>query len=61
MVHTTVRRSGETCSLVFGNTTTDGNSYYVRLNGDETTAYILPDTLYKLLCRPVYDMMELPK
>ena len=41
--------------------TTDGNSYYVRLNGDETTAYILPDTLYKLLCRPVYDMMELPK
>ena len=48
-------------TLLFGRTTTDGNSYYVRLNGDETTAYILPDTLYNLMSRPVYDMMELPE
>ena len=57
---TATTAKGET-TLLFGRATTDGNSYYVRLNGDETTAYILPDTLYKLLCRPVYDMMELPK
>lgn len=48
-------------TLLFGRATTDGNSYYVRLNGDETTAYILPDTLYTLMSRPIYDMMELPE
>ena len=51
--------SGST-TLLFGRTTNDGNSYYVRLNGDETTAYILPGTLYQLISRPIYDMMELP-
>ena len=50
-----------TTTLLFGRATTDGSSYYVRLNGDETTAYILPDTLYTLLSRPIYDMMELPE
>ena len=48
-------------TLTFGRTTTDGDSYYVRLNGDETTAYIMPDTLYQLMSRPIYDMMELPE
>ncbi len=48
-------------TLLFGRATTDGNSYYVRLNGDETTAYILPGTLYELMSRPIYDMMELPE
>ena len=57
---TATTANGET-TLLFGRATTDGNSYYVQLNGDETVAYILPDTLYNLLCRPVYDMMELPK
>ena len=52
--------SGST-TLLFGRTTNDGNSYYVRLNGDETTAYILPGTLYQLISRPIYDMMELPE
>ena len=52
--------SGST-TLLFGRTTNDGNSYYVRLNGDETTAYILPGTLYQLMSRPIYDMMELPE
>ena len=50
-----------TTTLLFGRATTDGSSYYVRLNGDETTAYILPDTLYTLLSRPIYDMMEVPE
>ena len=57
---TATSAGGET-TLLFGRTTTDGNSYYVRLNGDETTAYILPGTLYQLMSRPIYDMMELPE
>ena len=52
--------SGQT-TLTFGRATTDGSSRYVRLNGDETTAYILDGTLYDLLQRPIYDMMALPK
>ena len=52
--------SGQT-TLTFGRATTDGSSRYVRLNGDETTAYILDATLYDLLQRPIYDMMALPK
>ena len=57
---TATTASGDT-TLLFGRATTDGASYYVRLNGDETTAYILPGTLYQLMSRPIYDMMELPE
>ena len=57
---TATTAKGDT-TLLFGRTTLDGDSYYVRLNGDETTAYILPDTLYQLMSRPIYDMMELPE
>lgn len=48
-------------SLLFGKTTTDGASRYVRLNGDETTVYILDNALYDLLCVPIYDMCLLPE
>ena len=47
--------------MLFGNTTTDGDSYYARLNGDETTVYIVADTLYRLMTVPVYDMYDLPE
>ena len=57
---TATTAKGDT-TLLFGRTTTDGSSYYIRLNGDETTAYILPDTLYQLMSRPIYDMMALPE
>jgi len=53
--------SGAATTLAFGRATTDGNSYYVRLNGDESTVYILADTLYNLLDTPIYDMCRLPK
>ncbi len=53
--------SGAATTVLFGNATTDGNSYYVRLNGDETTVYILADTLYQLMKVPVYDMYDLPE
>lgn len=51
---------GSVATLLFGKTTTDGTSYYVRLNGDESTVYIISDALYKLMCVPIYDMMVLP-
>lgn len=58
---TATTSSGAVTTVLFGNTTTDGNSYYVRLNGDETTVYILADTLYQLMKVPVYDMYDLPE
>ena len=58
---TAATASGAVTTVLFGNTTTDGNSYYVRLNGDETTVYILADTLYQLMKVPVYDMYDLPE
>lgn len=58
----TVTASGDTASLTldFGKTTTDGDSHYVMLDGSEETVYIIADTLYKLMCVPIYDMMDLP-
>lgn len=48
-------------NLVFGKTTTDGDSYYMRMNGDESTVYIVADTLVKLMQTPIYDMCALPE
>lgn len=53
--------SGDRTSLLFGKTTDDGGSYYVRRNGDESTVYIIADTLYKLMEVPIYDMCILPQ
>ena len=58
---TAVTASGAVTTVLFGNTTTDGDSYYARLNGDETTVYIVADTLYRLMTVPVYDMYDLPE
>lgn len=48
-------------SLAFGKTTTDGDSYYMMMNGDESTVYIVADTLVKLMQTPIYDMCALPE
>lgn len=48
-------------SLAFGKTTTDGDSYYMMMNGDESTVYIVADTLVKLMQTPIYDMCVLPE
>jgi len=53
--------SGGVTTLAFGRATTDGDSYYVQLNGDETTVYIIADTLYRLMDTPVFDMCRLPQ
>lgn len=48
-------------SLSFGKTTTDGDSYYMCMNGDESTVYIVADDLMKLMQTPIYDMCALPE
>ena len=48
-------------TLAFGKTTTDGDSYYMMMNGDESTVYIVADTLVKLMGMPIYDMCALPE
>lgn len=48
-------------TLAFGKATTDGDSYYMMMNGDESTVYIVADTLVKLMQTPIYDMCALPE
>ena len=48
-------------TLDLGKTTTDGDSYYILLNGDESTVYIIADTLYQQMCVSIYDMAQLPE
>jgi len=48
-------------SLVFGKATTDGESYYVQLNDDENTVYIIDGKLYDLMCVPIFDMYIMPE
>ena len=52
--------SGSYTTLVFGKTTDDGKSDYVRLNDDESTVYIIDGALSDLMDIPVYDMCRLP-
>ena len=52
---------GSTQTLVFGKTTTDGDSYYLQMNGDESTVYIVADTLCKYMSTPIYNMCVLPR
>lgn len=54
------RGDGSTRTLLLGKATTDGKSYYAMLDGDETTVYIIPGTIYQLAQTPIYDMMILP-
>lgn len=55
------RGDGSTRTIQLGKSTTDGQSFYAMIDGDETTVYILPGTLYHLIQTPVYDMMRLPE
>lgn len=48
-------------TLSFGKTTTDGDSYYMMMDGDDSTVYIVADTLVKLMRMPIYDMCTLPE
>lgn len=52
---------GKEQTLLFGKTTTDGDSYYMMADGDESTVYIVADTLVNLMRTPIYDMCVLPE
>ena len=52
---------GVSLSLTLGKTTTDGESYYMMMNDDESTVYIISGTLYNYLSTPIYDMCILPE
>lgn len=52
---------GITHTLTFGKATTDGDSYYIQMNDDESTVYIIADTLYQYMQTPIYDMCVLPE
>lgn len=54
------RPDGSTHTIVLGKATTDGNSHYAMIDGNEETVYILPGTFYKLLQTPIYDMCSVP-
>ena len=55
----TATTASGTMSLLFGKKTDTG--YYVRLNKDESTAYLIDPSLYDLMCIPIYDMYVLPE
>lgn len=52
---------GASLTLSLGKTTTDGQSYYMMMNEDESTVYIIAGTLYDYLSTPIYDMCILPE
>lgn len=53
--------SGGGQALSFGKTTTDGDSYYMMMNGNDATVYVVADTLVELMQMPIYDMCALPE
>lgn len=57
---TATTASGTATTVLFGKTTTDGTSHYVRLNGDLSKVYIIAGDLYNLMSTPIYDMCRLP-
>ena len=52
---------GNTLTIALGNTTTDGTSYYMLMNGEESPVYIIADTLYTYMSKAIYDMCALPE
>lgn len=52
---------GASLTLSLGKTTTDGQSYYMMMNEDQSTVYIIAGTLYDYLSTPIYDMCILPE
>lgn len=58
---TATANNGQITTIAMGNATTDGNSFYMLMNGAETPVYIISDTLKLAMDTPIYDMMLLPQ
>lgn len=52
---------GAALYIAMGNATTDGNSYYTTINNDTDHVYIIADTLYLAMQKPIYEMCILPE
>lgn len=57
---TAISENGQTTTLALGNATTDGDSYYMLMNGSETPVYVISDELSKEMAVGIYDMCLLP-
>ena len=55
------RGDGTELSLVLGKPTMDKKSYYLMMDNDESTTYIIADTLYQKMNHSIYEMCRLPK
>ena len=53
---TATKPDGGTLTIALGNTTTDGNSYYMLMNGQESPVYIISNSLYTEMTKTIYDM-----
>ena len=58
---TAIAGNGMTTTLALGNTTTDGDSYYMLMNGAQTPVYIISDELAREMDVSIYDMCVLPE
>lgn len=58
---TAASANGTVQNLLFGKTTTDGDSYYMMMNGEESTVYIVADDLVRMAQTPIYAMCRLPE
>ena len=57
---TAAKPDGGTLTISLGNTTTDGNSYYMLMNEQESPVYIISNSLYTEMSKTIYDMCDLP-
>ncbi len=57
---TATAQDGTQTTFALGNATTDGSSYYMLMNGNETPVYVISDTLHSEISKGIYDMMQLP-
>ncbi|WP_369283292.1 DUF4340 domain-containing protein [Oscillibacter sp. GMB15532] len=53
--------NGQLTTLSLGNTTSDGNSYYMLMNESETPIFIISGELVKEMSVGIYDMLLLPE
>ena len=58
---TATKPDGGTLTIALGNTTTDGNSYYMLMDNQESPVYIISDSLYTYMSQTIYDMCDLPE
>ena len=58
---TAAKPDGGTLTISLGNTTTDGYSYYMLMNEQESPVYIISNSLYTEMSKTIYDMCDLPE